>query len=228
MIRSISFVLFVTILILSVLILSACGGSGGGGGTGTKVLAAPSAVENPTIIAYGDSTMYGQGDLIQQKLTYLGSTETVANRGVGGAMLQDLLTGTAGYSQTLADALAKEPAARIVMENYGINEARHLVSVDDYKDHLRAFISTVRASGKIPVILTASPTFMSDLPEKQRMGELIEAVRLVASETGTRLIDIHDQFAAVTTRDDLRDELHPTNEFYSRIADYEARQLVGI
>jgi lysophospholipase L1-like esterase len=212
-----------TLAVLSAIILSACGGGGGGGTPEACLGPSPSNVVSPEIIAYGDSTMHAQRDRIQFALASLNIYRSFANRAVPGTNIAQLIAGSCEYRTPLAKDLADEPAATIVLENYGINEALRSVSGSAYAAHLREFVRVVQAAGKTPVIITPVPIITS---QGTYLATLAEVGRQVAADTGAVLIDVHGHFAGTVTADDfIADGIHPNAAFYDRIAAYEAERL---
>ena len=186
-----------------------------------------------TVLAYGDSTMYGVGGstpptaTINQNLKAAGFSDAVENLAVSGTQLHELLAGRDGRNPPLAQSLQGKPAARYVLENFGINQAGHLLDLGVYKNSLRQFIQIVRSAGKTPVIVTPNPIFVPNEAVMTLFPQIVQAARNVANEEGVLIIDVTAHFQDAT-RSDLVDELHPNSQFYQRIADFETAELIKV
>jgi lysophospholipase L1-like esterase len=193
----------------------------------------PQQPNTETVLAYGDSTMYGLGGstppttIINQNLLAAGLSDAVENLAVSGTQLHELLIGRDGRNLPLEQSLQGKPAARYVLENFGINEAVRLLDLEVYKSSVRLFIQAVRSAGKSPVIITPNPIFVPNEAVMALFAENVQAARNVANEEGVPIIDVTAQFQDAT-RADLVDELHPNSQFYKRIADFEAAELIKI
>jgi len=215
-----------TIIISTFLV--ACG-SGGAAGGSTQ----PQQPNTETILAYGDSTMYGLGGstpptaTINQNLLAAGLPDAVENLAIRGAQLHELLAGRDGRNPPLVQSLQGKPAARYVLENFGINEAGTLLGLEIYKSSVRLFIQTVRSAGKTPVIVTPTPIFVPNEAVMALFAQIVQTARNVASEEGVSIIDVTAQFQDAT-RADLVDVVHPNSQFYKRVADFEAAELIKL
>jgi lysophospholipase L1-like esterase len=212
-----------TIIISAFLV--ACGGASGS--TQSQQLS------TETVLAYGDSTMYGLGGstpptaTINQNLKAAGFSDAVENLAVSGTQLHELLAGRDGRNPPLAQSLQGKSAARYTLENFGINEALRLLDLEVYKSSVRQFIQTVRSAGKTPVIVTPNPIFVPNEAVMTLFAQIVQAARNVANEEGVPIIDVTAQFQDAT-RADLVDEVHPNSQFYKRIADFETAELIKV
>lgn len=212
----------ITLAFLLALLLPACGGSGGGGDTNQNhpqcVKRGPVLSEVPVVIAYGDSTMGLQG----AKLGVALGVE-FDNRAVGGTKLYQAMNGSCEYPQNITKELVGDPAAKVVLENFGILEAKDLYPVGSYETYLRRFVETARAAGKIPVIVTPIHVLDSHLISQGHLATLAQIGRNVAADMGVRLVDV---YALDTVPSDfLADMVHPVPAFSQRIADFTAEQI---
>ncbi|HET8730463.1 MAG TPA: SGNH/GDSL hydrolase family protein [Moraxellaceae bacterium] len=215
--------------VLSALLLAACGG---GGDAAPQQAQAPQP--QPTVLAFGDSTMYGtktnttQAQRMTEDLRADGRQIVVEDAAVPGTQLHEMLAGRDGRNQPLAQNLKAHPGTRYVLENFGINEAGHLTSVEVYRASLVEFVATVRAAGMVPVIITPNPIFVPDNEAMMSLfAQLVPVAREVAAAEGAALIDVNKEFAGVTAAD-LADYVHPSAALYDRIAKFEAAELTRI
>jgi lysophospholipase L1-like esterase len=156
-----------------------------------------------------------------------GLSDAVENLAVRGAQLHELLAGRDRRNPPLVQSLQGKPAARYVLENFGINEAVNLLDLEIYKSSVRLFIQTVRSAGKTPVIVTPNPIFVPNEAVMALFEQIVQTARNVASEEGVSIIDVTAQFQDAN-RADLVDEMHPNSQFYKRIADFEAAELIKV
>lgn len=210
--------------------LSACGG---GGGSGSPAPAAQ-VIPKPVLIdAQGDSTMWGatsvDGTLVQASPTppellqaglqhALGARYdvTVINHGMPRSQACQRMNGTVVYTTTLADDLKSSPA-QYVLENFGINDADSLVadeSLTQFQQCLEAFVDTVRAAGKTPILEEPNPV-ADNVPYATILPTYVAVVDAVAQEKGVLLIQ---QFQAIQAlpawQSMLSDGVHPTPGLY--------------
>lgn len=210
----------ISILILLAALIAGCGGGGGGSSSSPQscVKRGPVLSDAPIVIAYGDSTMGLQGPKLGVALGV-----EFDNRAVGGTMLHQAMNGACEYPQDIAKELAGDPDARVVLENFGINEAKDLYPVTRYETYLRRFVDTVRAAGKTPVIVTPIHVLDSHLISQGHLATLAQIGRNVAADMDVRLVDV---YALEAVPSDFRaDLIHPIPSFSQRIADYTATQI---
>lgn len=207
-------------LIILAALLSGCGG-GGDDNAGCAHVAIPHT--DPDIVAYGDSTMYGEGTMLQEALKARGHDLKVDNRGIGGTMLAHALRANCKYPETIKVALANDKRASYVLENYGLNDALN-TSAQEFEGNLREFVSTVVASGKTPVIVT--PNKVLGNPSYATKVETISQVcRKVAADTGAILADV--QADITLSQQQMSDSIHPAGSGYYVIAGYIAGKLIA-
>lgn len=206
------------LVILLAIFLSACGGGGSSSSPQTCVKRGPVMSEVPVVIVYGDSTMGLQGPKLGVALGV-----ELDNRAVGGTKLYQAMNGSCEYPQDIAKELAGDPTAKVVIENFGINEAKDLYPVVSYETYLRRFVETVRASGKVPVIVTPIHVLDSHLISQGHLATLAQIGRNVAADMGVRLVDVYSIDAVPS--DFRSDMIHPVPAFSQRIADYTAEQI---
>jgi lysophospholipase L1-like esterase len=218
-------------------LLAACGG---GGGEPQAVTASQSATRlqaNIVIDAEGDSTMFGletvNGQfvqtsspppvLVQARLRELfGLGITVNGNGSPGANLRFELQGTDNYATPLRERLALS-RARIVIENFGINDA--WLPADEYRSNLRQFVDTVRASGKLPVLEEPNPVCAGH----ENLDQLVGILNEVAREKAAPLVT---QYAAIKALPNWQalvpDCVHPGAALYAFKAAREADVLAQL
>lgn len=71
---------------------------------------------------------------------------------------------------------------------------RPFITADGYAERLREFVAAVRDLGAIPVLLTPPSVNALLAPDRARIGEFADAVRDVAREEETLLVDIFARF----------------------------------
>lgn len=212
----------------------------GGGGEPQAVVSTQAAIHLQTAIAIdaeGDSTMYGletvNGQfvqsasppprLVQARLRELfGPGIDVNGYGSPGANLRVELKGTDNYATPLKDRLVVS-RARIVIENFGINDA-YLPSAE-YRNNLVQFIDTVRASGKLPVLEEPNPVCVGH----ETLDELVGILNEVAREKAVPLVKQYDAIKALPNWQALlTDCVHPGDELYAFKAAREADVLAQV
>jgi lysophospholipase L1-like esterase len=216
-------------------LLAACGG----GAEPQAATASQTAfrLQAPIVIdAEGDSTMFGletvNGQfvqaasppvLVQARLRELfGSDVTVNGYGSPGANLRFELQGTDNYATPLSQRLAVS-RARIVIENFGINDA--YLPVEEYRSNLRQFVDTVRASGKLPVLEEPNPVCSGH----ENLDQLVGILNEVAREKAVPLVKQYDAIKALPDwQAKLTDCVHPGDELYAFKAAREAEALAQV
>jgi len=216
--------------------LTACGG--GGGGSPTQVSgAAATAPKSVVVYAEGDSTMCGyrindgsgtclynvspptvMQNLLQQKF---GATVTVQNNGVPGTIINQDLNGSS--IAPLATRLAAS-AAIPVLENFGLNDAVKS-SPAQFRIDLNAWIDTVQAMGKIPVLEEPNPTGFAS----PALDAIVAVIDDVSHQRGVALVRQYDYIQTLPNwQTMLTDGVHPNDQLYAIKAQREAEVLAPI
>ena len=200
-------------------------------------LAAPVIASDIVIDAEGDSTMYGLETvggqfvqsahpvpaLVQEQLrVWFGPNVTVNANGSSGANLNFELQGTNNYSTPLSSRLAAS-RARIVIENFGINDA--YLPLETYRANLIQFVDTVRASGKLPVLEEPNPVCVGH----EELDQLIGILNQVAIDKAVPLVKQYDAVKALPNwQAMLTDCVHPNDALYAFKAGREAEALAQV
>lgn len=214
------------------LFLAACGG---GGGDSTEPQAAPAPATAPApktvlIEAYGDSTMYGFASTspttgaytdsnapayLQQFLRGIyGPVVTVANEGVGGTTLGELIAGKDGKHLPWAQQMANSHA-QVVIVNHGMNDV--LAGVGETPDQYRAllveFVTVARQNGKTPVFDEPNPACDT---QHNALASYVKIMDDVGQQMGVPVVS---QFAYIQTLPNwqgyLADCIHPSPALYA-------------
>jgi lysophospholipase L1-like esterase len=223
----------------------------GGGSSQTQPTAASQAASSPAsspvmaptiaadivIDAEGDSTMYGLETvggqfvqsahpvpaLVQEQLrVWFGPNVTVNANGSSGANLNFELQGTNNYSTPLSTRLAAS-RARIVIENFGINDA--YLPLETYRANLIRFVDTVRASGKLPVLEEPNPVCVGH----ETLDQLVSILNQVAIDKAVPLVKQYDAVRALPGwQAMLTDCVHPNDALYAFKAGREAEALAQV
>jgi acyl-CoA thioesterase-1 len=217
-------------------LLAACGG-GAEPPLSTTTQTASRLEAVVAIDAEGDSTMFGletvNGQFVQaaspppvQVQTRLrelfGAGVTVNGYGSPGANLRFELQGTDNYATPLRARLAVS-RARIVIENFGINDA--YLPIEEYRNNLRQFVDTVRASGKLPVLEEPNPVCVGH----ESLDALVGILNEVAREKGVPLVKQYDAVKALPDwQAMLPDCVHPGDALYAVKAAREAEVLAQV
>jgi lysophospholipase L1-like esterase len=219
-------------------LLAGCGGGASGEPQPAVSTQAASHLQAAIVIdAEGDSTMYGLETingrfvqsasppprLVQTRLRELfGPGITVNGYGSPGANLRVELAGTDNYSTPLQARLAVS-RARIVIENYGINDA--WLPAEEYRTNLVRFVDVVRASGKLPVLEEPNPVCVGH----ETLDELVAILNQVAREKAVPLVKQYDAIKALPNWQALlTDCVHPGDELYAFKAAREAEALAQV
>lgn len=162
-----------------------------------------------TAAAFGDSTMWGAdpSNLAVQVAVppyaalqnlvnnYHGNSAlTVTNNAISGTTLTQMIAGTDGSGSTFAAKMAASSAS-VVLCNHGVNDAfgANATTAAAFKTAVLAFVHTVRANGKTPVLVTPFPSLTIGAFGSQARAEatsrFAEIVRKVASDHGVLLVD---------------------------------------
>jgi lysophospholipase L1-like esterase len=223
-------------------LLAGCGGSSQPQpATASQASASPLAVPviaaDIVIDAEGDSTMYGletvNGQFVQsahpvpalvqeQLRVWFGPNVTVNPNGSSGANLNFELQGTNNYGTPLSSRLAAS-RARIVIENFGINDA--YLPLETYRANLIQFVDTVRASGKLPVLEEPNPVCVGH----ETLDQMVGILNQVASEKTVPLVKQYDAIKALPGwQTMLTDCVHPNDALYAFKAGREAEALAQV
>jgi lysophospholipase L1-like esterase len=216
--------------------LGACGG--GGGNSPAQIASATAPAPKAVLIdAEGDSTMCGYRIangvgtclydvspptvlqyLLQQKF---GTTVAVQNNGAPGTIINQDLNGSS--IAPLATRLASS-TARIVEENFGLNDAVNSTPAQ-FRVDLNAWIDTVQAMGKTPVLEEPNPTSFAS----PALDAIVAVIDDVAQQRGVALVR---QYANIRTLPNwqamLTDGVHPNDQLYAIKAQREAEVLMPI
>jgi lysophospholipase L1-like esterase len=198
---------------------------------------APTIAADIVIDAEGDSTMYGLETvggqfvqsahpvpaLVQEQLrVWFGPNVTVNANGSSGANLNFELQGTNNYSTPLSTRLAAS-RARIVIENFGINDA--YLPLETYRANLIRFVDTVRASGKLPVLEEPNPVCVGH----ETLDQLVSILNQVAIDKAVPLVKQYDAVRALPGwQAMLTDCVHPNDALYAFKAGREAEALAQV
>ena len=154
----------------------------------------------PKFLLAGDSlvTEYGESSAPQagwgQRLAqFLGEDVKVRNHAVGGESTQSFINN--GRWDALCSTVLKNDIVLIQFMHNDKNSSREGYRTDaatTYKDNLRKFISEVREKGGVPVLVSGllPRQFNADGTAKRILGDFPDAMRTVAEETETPLVDV--------------------------------------
>lgn len=222
-------------------LLAGCGGASSPSqptsATRAAAPAAPVIAADIVIDAEGDSTMYGletvNGQFVQsahpvpvqvedQLRAWFGPNLTVNANGSPGANLNYELQGTNNYNTPLSARLAAS-RARIVIENFGINDA--YLPLDSYRSNLVQFVDTVRASGKLPVLEEPNPVCVGH----ETLDQMVAVLDQVAVDKAVPLVKQYDAIKALPGwQSMLTDCVHPDDALYAFKAGREAEALAQV
>lgn len=210
-------------ILAATIIVAACGGGEGPDASPTTAqpsISSPTSTDVATtpyvIDYYGDSTIWGQDPagtgiqltsnppaVLQSELTSrCGFPVMVRNFGVPSSRIGDALEGNnAFYAQPFADAI-KVSTARLVIANYGINDARLQTSIATYGVNMRAMGQIVIASGKTFVYETPNPVVDGFQPaiwagENAYLGRQIDSGVAAAAELGAPVVSQYAYFMSL-------------------------------
>lgn len=139
----------------------------------------------------GEWPMAGWGEYLQE---YLGPEVRIENRAINGRSTRSFLA-----EGRLADIEQDLGSGDFLLIQFGHNDqkiedpARYTDPHTEYRHNLKTFIESARSRGGIPVLLTSVSRrrFTAEgEPDPQAVGPYPGAVREVAEETGTLLLDI--------------------------------------
>lgn len=191
--------------------MAACGG---GGSAGTPPEPCHAALR---VLALGDSTMRGTGDMIQRELdrTLGAGAAIVQNRGENGATSADLLAGTRRTPPLAAMLADFEPD--VVVVNSGMGDMRDQLGVPGYEQRLRTISATVgeRLVFQTPNPVTNATPYGSDRAVAELPG-YVQAMRRVAG--GTVLSDVNAYVQTLPGWQALmKDGIHPGPDLHQLI-----------
>jgi lysophospholipase L1-like esterase len=154
------------------------------------------------IILVGDSTMaVGSGWAATFCQKHVKSSVACLDLGRGGRSTRSYRA-EGSWTIAMNEAQVKGYGATYVLIQFGHNDQssksdRWTVLANEFPDNLRRYVTETKAAGAIPVLLT--PLSRRDFQNGQ-IGNTLEpwaqAVRLVAKETGTALVDLNRDSAA--------------------------------
>lgn len=84
-----------------------------------------------------------------------------------------------------------------------------IVEVSEFRASVGEFVSRVRQLGAIPVLQTPPTIDLLRAPDRERIGEFVQAIREVAASEGVMLVDQHAAFAAFAEGTGPGNEGHP-------------------
>lgn len=157
----------------------------------------------------GDSTFWGAtaGNLETQATynppnTLHGVIQTlfnincpVANLAISGSTLRGMISGTDGSGSTFSDKFASGGAldgVDAVFCNHGINDSQLGLDINQYRDDLMSFVSTCKANGATPILVTPTPNLLGGMIDKSKSRSLmnfVEVMRFVATQMQVDLVD---------------------------------------
>lgn len=208
----------------------------------------------PKFLLAGDSlvTEYGEGSAPQagwgQRLAqFLGEDVKVRNHAVGGESTQSFINN--GRWEGLVSTVLANDIVLIQFMHNDKNSSREGYRTDagtTYKDNLKKFISETREKGGVPVLVTSllPRQFNSDGTAKRSLGDFPDAMRAVATETETPLVDVEqwsydwltglgaegsEPYYLTNKRDpEGNDNVHVTYDGADIVAKYIADELVRL
>jgi len=188
-----------------------------------------SVITSGAILLLGDSTIYGHNSIDGNVVAdtprdilagNMSPDFTVAAEGVGSTTTSNLLAGTGGFSDTLANILAGS-SADVVVYTFGINDS-YMISNAQFETNIASIISETVSAGKTPVFETPNPTV-------QNLVATVSSIKSVCAANSVAVIDQYSYIngvlngAAVTTL--MLDGYHPSQGAYVIKGEYTARRL---
>lgn len=192
------------------------------------------------IYCLGDSITYGSGLSEEERVTasypamlaqLLGARYTVVNYGVPGATLQDAPEKSYRNTGYLDITEMQSPDILIVM--FGTNDSKAAYwSADAYREQYAALVRELQDIPCHPYVYLMAPPEAFPLEDGKIIygidnvviqGELREAVRAVAEETGAGFIDLY----GVTENhpEYFKDGVHPNETGYALLAETVAERI---
>lgn len=120
--------------------------------------------------------------------------DVVINTGISGHRITDIL---GDWNRRVAAWAPDVVTLMIGTNDCATGERRPFASPEDFAASLRQFVAQVRAEGAIPALVTPPAVDVRNAPERARIGEFSEAVRLVARESDVILADAYARFAEI-------------------------------
>jgi acyl-CoA thioesterase-1 len=199
------------------------------------------ATEPVRIVCFGDSVTKAVRPGVTVEETFCAVLERtlnasdeqaqVINAGIGGNTTAD------GLCRLEADVLAQEPDYVVVM--FGLNDSwvdegrtESRLTVRQYRDNLRAMLSTLRQRGIIVVLMTPNPAIAPTYPSERNvtLKAYVEEVRVLAREERVEMIDVYRRFAELAIEGTelntlFTDAMHPNPAGQGHIAEMLARRF---
>lgn len=184
-------------------------------------LAACSKPAPVVIAAFGDSTMWGFSSTPtagrvaitepQALAANLHGRAVVRNFGFNMSTANQLDEGGYMVTGTMDSLLAQNRDARIVIINYGINDA-HVDTLPAYVRAMQSLITKAQAAGKVVVLEEPNPSCM---PDREKLPQYVAALDALAVENKLPLIPMYQVISALPNwKQDIPDCLHPTQKMY--------------
>ncbi|WP_394294643.1 SGNH/GDSL hydrolase family protein [Aeromonas rivipollensis] len=195
---------------------------------------------------FGDSTVFGADPeklnsqvsltaplAMEQSLDQkYGPFIVVSNEGVSGTKTDHFLNG----DQAVWKNIMRRSTSNFVIVNWGMNDAWFDpgVSVDLYRSELMDLFLAAKSTGKTLVFETPNPISESNKPfgdsaKAARLQSLVDAMRSVAKETGSPLIDQYQYVKTIDGWEDLiPDGVHPSPELYKLKGEYAATVMTPL
>lgn len=236
--------LCVSVLGMLVMACSGCGG-GGGGSPAPVAQSAPPAVKAVPIGANGDSLTAGTvqnpdgtyritANTAPAKLqtllqASLSSSVTVANHGVVGATVADVLSGVAGYPIGWKDALPSN-TERLEIAKWAVNDSNPIFneSTTVFENNLIYWIQITQAAGKTVVLEEPNPVCH---PAYAALPQYVAVIDKVAAQLALPLIKQYDYILSLPNWQSYlgADCTHPADErLYQIMAQREYDVLAPI
>lgn len=183
----------------------------------------------------GDSTMFGATvgnlgaqdpqnapDTFAKTLTNLyGQTPRVANQGISGSTLREMMSGTDGANPTFLNWIPTSDD-QVIFCNHGINDSQTGQSIDQFRTDLIDFVNVVRKYGKLPILCTPNPCppiAIIDEAKTKRMEMFVDVIRDVAGMMKVDLVDQYKYYMRTSRMVSLTtlvpDGAHPSSDAYA-------------
>ncbi len=207
-----------------------------------------------TIVAFGDSTTALRSTVEEVYATRLatllkdqGIQANVINSGVGGSHT-GYLADNASHKQWHAldrfQAAVRDHHPHIVIVQFGWNdswvdkggdEAASRVSLDEYRENLRHIVTTLQNDGAKVILMTPNrPKATMAAWRVMRTEQYVQAVRKLAAESETPLVDVWKAYAEYEAVDGqaiddlLVDEVHPGDGGHALVAEQLASHITTL
>ncbi len=211
-----------------------------------------------TLVAFGDSTTAPRGStevyatLLAKELSFYGADVKVINSGIGGN------TTAMARARFEKDVLAHQP--NVVILQFGINDSAvdvwkkppataPRVALEDYRKNLREMVQVLKQHGARVILMTPNPISWTDPLRKRyntapyvlddpdgmnvNLRHYAEAVRTLAKEETTDLIDIYTAFKKADQDPKhnpgglCKDGMHPDDEGHRIVANLLIQHLIA-